>query len=94
MCSAVRMLPAIMPSFCDSAGWQLQYEAQMRCKAGDLQSPPKGKHRYVFIVYPQHGRVNAKMPKTRQSFTLHQFEKVGPALSLPQIASDVLRLLC
>ncbi|CAL5220222.1 g2198 [Coccomyxa viridis] len=38
-------------------------------------SPPKGKHRYVFILYPQHGRVNAKAPKTRQSFTLHQFEK-------------------
>ena len=44
-----------------------------------LQSPPKGKHRYVFILYPQHGRVNAKAPKTRQSFTLHQFEKVCAA---------------
>ena len=33
----------------------------------------------MFIVYPQHGRVNAKAPKTRQSFTLHQFEKVDAA---------------
>ena len=42
-----------------------------------LQSPPKGEHRYVFILYPQHGRVNAKAPKARQNFTLHQFEKVS-----------------
>ena len=40
------------------------------------QSPPKGKHRYVFILYPQHGRVNAKAPKAHHNFTLHQFEKV------------------
>ncbi|CAK0782803.1 hypothetical protein CVIRNUC_005998 [Coccomyxa viridis] len=38
-------------------------------------SPPKAKHRYVFILYPQHGRVNAKAPKAHHNFTLHQFEK-------------------
>ena len=31
----------------------------------------------MFILYPQNGRVNAKAPKARQNFTLHQFEKVG-----------------
>ena len=41
------------------------------------QSPPKGKHRYVFILYPQHGRLNAKASKARQNFTLHQFEKAS-----------------
>ena len=49
----------------------------MKFHACRLQSPPKGKHRYVFILYPQHGRVNAKAPKARQNFTLHQFEKVS-----------------
>lgn len=45
------------------------------------QSPPKAKHRYVFILYPQHGRVNAKAPKAHHNFTLHQFEKVSCTLA-------------
>ncbi|EIE22736.1 PEBP-like protein [Coccomyxa subellipsoidea C-169] len=38
-------------------------------------SPPKGTHRYVFLLYKQNGRVSAKNPHSRQNFTLHQFTK-------------------
>lgn len=41
-----------------------------------LQSPPKGMHRYVFLLYKQHGRVNASNPKSRANWTLHQFAQV------------------
>ncbi len=53
--------------------------SQMRAALVYMQSPPKGKHRYIFILYPQHGRVSANPPKSRQNFTPHQFNKVSSA---------------
>lgn len=47
-----------------------------------VQSPPKGTHRYVFLLYKQTGRISAKNPHARQNFTLHQFAQVGEALHL------------
>ena len=47
------------------------------CPFAPLQSPPKGKHRDVFLLYKQHGRVGASNPKSRANWTLHQFAQVS-----------------
>jgi phosphatidylethanolamine-binding protein (PEBP) family uncharacterized protein len=39
-------------------------------------APPKGRHRYVFLLYKQSGRLSAKNPHSRQNFTVHQFAQV------------------
>lgn len=38
-------------------------------------SPPKGTHRYVFLLYKQSGRLSVRNPHSRQNFTLHQFSQ-------------------
>ena len=39
------------------------------------KSPPKGKHRYVFLLFKQSGRVAAHAPRARQSFTVRDFAR-------------------
>ena len=41
-----------------------------------MQSPPKGKHRYVFLLFKQSGRVDAHAPHARQSFTVRDFARM------------------
>ena len=56
---------------------QHEEHATHACACAVAQSPPKGKHRYLFLLFKQHNRVKSKSPKTRQNFAIHGFMKVG-----------------
>lgn len=53
-------------------------------------APPKGRHRYVFLLYKQNGRLSAKNPHSRQNFTVHQFAKVRMASPFVGLRTRVL----
>jgi phosphatidylethanolamine-binding protein (PEBP) family uncharacterized protein len=38
-------------------------------------SPPKGKHRYIFLLYKQSGRMDAQAPHDRKGFQPKEFAK-------------------
>jgi hypothetical protein len=68
----VRAPPACHLSLPKRSAWRAEPLTPGVCAA---KSPPKGKHRYVFLLFKQSSRVAAHAPHARQSFTVRDFAR-------------------